>query len=558
MLPAHPPLKIPSGKRFAYVLAGLFRGMRRVAMQDIQGHRVPDFAKYQEAIMRALLPFYLHDYASGLSQTAHRIERRTRKAEKGYRRKHEGFFGGGSFGQAAAFGFRPQSFGAAAWTSTAANVAVTPGINAAFDLLREQVPAAVKRLALDLAGEVTASTKRDIRRALEEGIREGLGNTQIADKLNFAFSGNRAFLIAQTETSRAMHAGQLDAAAMSGVVKETEWLASSDACDKCLTLNGQRRPLGEPFYVNPKGGTYAVVLHAPLHPNCVLGKTPIGAASLVSACKVQYQGPVVRLYFGCGSDVTVTPNHMLLTRTGFARASDLVEGDDIIRTLARPMNLLPAFGSPDDYGHPIQAEKVFDTFAVSSGVFANCVPSSPEYLHGDAAFANGEINVIGTDGLFSNRSNSRFDQPLEHIPFVSRFGFFPLRPNFYGSRSLATVFKSLLDATNGRVGVSRERAALLRSVPSVANVLSLGHGPWFDSKFAEDTIDDLSADVERLADVPYAFPGIVTTTNLIRIDRAFHDGPVFDFQTNETMYTIGKGIISSNCFCTNIEVIEDE
>ena len=57
------------------------------------------------------------------------------------------------------------------------------------------------------------------------------------------------------------------AAQEAGVERHT-WLASSDACEKCLELDGKTVAIGEPFYVDPKGGPYAVCLHPPRHVHC--------------------------------------------------------------------------------------------------------------------------------------------------------------------------------------------------------------------------------------------------------------------------------------------------
>jgi hypothetical protein len=63
----------------------------------------------------------------------------------------------------------------------------------------------------------------------------------------------RARRIAQTETSRAVHAAELESAVQSGVVAGFQWLASSDACQICQQIASEvgMVRLGQPFATRP-------------------------------------------------------------------------------------------------------------------------------------------------------------------------------------------------------------------------------------------------------------------------------------------------------------------
>jgi SPP1 gp7 family putative phage head morphogenesis protein len=97
----------------------------------------------------------------------------------------------------------------------------------------------------------------------------GETNDRIAERIGQVFSDpDRARRIAVTETARVMHAGQMAAAAESGVVSGMRWLASSDACERCANLDGVVVPLGKPFEISGVG-PYSRILHPPLHPHCM-------------------------------------------------------------------------------------------------------------------------------------------------------------------------------------------------------------------------------------------------------------------------------------------------
>jgi HK97 family phage portal protein len=94
------------------------------------------------------------------------------------------------------------------------------------------VEAAIRERARRLAEHVGATTSQDIYDALELGLRDGMTLDEIArlvDRTAFGGrAGQRAELIARTETIGALNQGELDAAKDSGVVAGKEWLTQGD------------------------------------------------------------------------------------------------------------------------------------------------------------------------------------------------------------------------------------------------------------------------------------------------------------------------------------------
>ena len=125
----------------------------------------------------------------------------------------------------------------------------------------------------------TTSTSLDaaldrLREHLHQGIVEkGESIEQLTKRVNAVFESatkSRARTIAQTETSRAVHAAQDDAAHKSGVVTGWRWLLSSDACPICTAIVA-RNPvvkLGHPFAVIGNNPAYSHIYHPPAHPRC--------------------------------------------------------------------------------------------------------------------------------------------------------------------------------------------------------------------------------------------------------------------------------------------------
>lgn len=114
----------------------------------------------------------------------------------------------------------------------------------------------------------------NLRQELTEGVvAQGEALPALTKRVNQIFDGlekSKARAIAQTETSRAVHSAQEQAAIQSGVVVGWRWLASADACDVCLAI-AARCPtvkLGQPFAVIGHNPSYKDVRFPPAHPHC--------------------------------------------------------------------------------------------------------------------------------------------------------------------------------------------------------------------------------------------------------------------------------------------------
>lgn len=145
-----------------------------------------------------------------------------------------------------------------------------------FDLFDPRVLRAVDKATLQFCEETNdtavadlSEAVRKLRQLLKRGLERGKAVAQLAREVKRIFADpGRAFRIAVTETSRAVHAGGLFNAKESTLELRKEWVASSDACDACLELDGVQRELDEPFAVEGTG-SYARIMHPPRHPHCL-------------------------------------------------------------------------------------------------------------------------------------------------------------------------------------------------------------------------------------------------------------------------------------------------
>ena len=150
-----------------------------------------------------------------------------------------------------------------------------------FDIYNPEVVNFINNYSYQFAVSTLQTTRmklsnayRRLQQELAQGVEQGQSLQQTtAEVMRIFRDPQRAMTIAASEVSRAYHAGQEIAAKQSGVVAGKKWLASSDACEACLALDGKIVALGEPFIVLPKGGPYATVMYPPLHPRCACSMT---------------------------------------------------------------------------------------------------------------------------------------------------------------------------------------------------------------------------------------------------------------------------------------------
>lgn len=101
---------------------------------------------------------------------------------------------------------------------------------------------------------VTETTREQIRRAVDHGLREGLGSAQLARyirRTSDIVSQSRALTIARTETSGAANAATMNAADALDIEVKREWVAVEDARTRPshAAADGQQIGRGESFQV---------------------------------------------------------------------------------------------------------------------------------------------------------------------------------------------------------------------------------------------------------------------------------------------------------------------
>ena len=164
------------------------------------------------------------------------------------------------------------------------------GVDTAFDVFNPRVASFAESYAQQFASEATRASLLRVRTVIARGLEQGDSPFTIADEIakDYAFSPERATVVARTESARAFVEGERLGWQESNVVRGKQWLLAAGACPFCdeTARRGTAKVynLDEPFWkmgdtITTGGGSFTVrygdVQGAPLHPNCRCDIIPV-------------------------------------------------------------------------------------------------------------------------------------------------------------------------------------------------------------------------------------------------------------------------------------------
>ena len=391
----------------------------------------------------------------------------------------------------------------------------------------------------------------------------------------------RALMVARTEVNRVRREATRQAYIESGVTLQWEWVASKSirTCPACLWLDGQRFELKDPF---------------PQHPNCLISGTVVNSPQTKAATRRWYDGEVVEVETSSGFQLTVTPNHPIMTRQGWVAAGRLDETSEIICTLDGERVCVDIDPHADNM--PAVVDEIFGASLEGRGMPAVVVPHSAEYFHGDGE--GGDVDIVFIDSFLENDVDSTIPQPARQNGLIFR-GMGPgslfsgstadelgMRPfssanGVMGGRGVPGVLLggSLCHHYSVRVGDGSDLHTLLDQPPTdygpvgfegLRDLVFGGTGQisFGDLRGRETNasrlgkaaigelgVEPISPDVEFCADFANRHAGSIRADRPIKIRRYFYSGHVYNLETS-TGYYIANGIVTHNCRCTMIPVIE--
>lgn len=310
------------------------------------------------------------------------------------------------------------------------------------------------------------------------------------------------------------------------------WDAAIDGrlCPDCGSLDDQIVPIDSNF----RGGVEA----PPLHPNCFLPDTRLGARP-TNAMRSWYNGEIIEIKTRSGKCLRVTINHPVSTEHGFRAASTLRKGDKVLsqngeiwrRSIKDFSQIHKDYSPPSIY-------EIFSALQMSIPSFRSVI--AHDDLHGDARFTKGYIDIIGSASKLRNPLNNflNFMLPksaMEH-PIHSSFS--------SGNFCRHGVYTPL----TGSMSRSYLISSLVNSHTRPFNSLRFGLPSRGNSRSYEPVTESASTDSSLTSKLIFTFPQDIALDEIIEIRNFFFSGHVYNLETT-TGWMIAEGIYTSNCRC---------
>lgn len=410
-----------------------------------------------------------------------------------------------------------------------------------------------------------------IVREIEEGLTRQESIPAIRDRVQAVMTAtatpywrNRATVVARTEVQGAVQAGAyfgaLAAAQERGdFAPRKVWIATVDKRTRATHKAADRQStlLAEPFRVggaqlmfpgDPRGSAQEVI-------NCFPGDTQVRVPSgLVAVYRRQYEGSMVRVQMSDGVELSATPNHPLLTETGWKRAEALQAGDKLCGA-----PLVPGVGSgePDVEHVPTTFHELYRA-AMQAGVSRRVVGRAVDF-HGDGTDA--EVQVVLPHLGLSQEVHPGEGQAVGDQPFVGlshALGAFPGPSDiecglFTGDGSeLGTV-----PPADGLMRSFGESFPLFDGRVGHADVHGLAAPPNGQVQLVQSSRDDRPTDAEVVRQALDGLPGGMSLREVVQVDLfAFH-GYVYNLQSADGWY-IANDTASGNCRCSAAYLVDGE
>ena len=320
--------------------------------------------------------------------------------------------------------------------------------------------------------------------------------------------------------------------------------------------------------------------------NCVVGDTKVSGPYASAAYRRKYSGQIVTIRTALGHNLTVTPNHPILTPHGWVAANKLSKGDYVFSRVNR--DRMPLGVRPDKYECEPTIKQEFDSLRDTFGI-GTFLGSSANF-HNDG-IANQNVDIVFVDSsLVDNVKTKRF----KHTPKSALFDASRLSDCSLGLGSFAKVSMrfsttsysilrmftkspslfqrtSLHSSFGSHSSILRENSSFLKSISNcrLGNTKLLGDNSFIEPFIPKinDTFDintlltsiglqaksfEFAGDnpipaSEMLPHGPDRSSFIVEPDEIISVDTRMWSGHVYNLSTENAWY-FANSIVTHNCY----------
>lgn len=234
--------------------------------------------------------------------------------------------------------------------------------------------------------------------------------------------------------------------------------------------------------------------------NCVIEGTLVSGPLATAAYRREYAGEVVRIRTALGHDLTVTPNHPVLTGRGWVPANEVEKGDNVFSRVFR--DGMPLGVRPDEQEREPTVEQEFDALGDSFGV--GSLLGSPADFHGDGAVDKQVDVVLVHGGLVRDGQPALVEHFSEPLLLDAAW---PSDPGFPDRPSDEVVVRAA-HASHRVVGWPAQRGPVLSPHSGHPRAHGVSWALGHDSDVLESVCDGRLRHSESLADGLLVHPGL--------------------------------------------------
>lgn len=429
-----------------------------------------------------------------------------------------------------------------AWTRGAINANTELGLDAAIRASRDAVSLLLHERGMQLVRTVIHRTyEDDLLNALAQGAYNGESPGIVARELRKRFGAHDYDWerLARSEIAQSQALGKEDEYRALGV-EHYDYLTAED--ERVSTI----------CRTHAANGPYAVG-QGPLpmrdsHPNCFPAGTLVTTPRVNASSARWYEGNLVEIVTAAGHELAVTPNHPILTPSGWVAAGSLVVGSDVVSSgiCERVVALI----DPDDHHVEAHIADLAVTLGGAVPVPAVSVPATPEDFHGDGMQAN--IDVVG----HTCQLRCRHDVALGQHGDKSAVGFTHADgADFAGHGALTLAQRATNASPAGLVGFGDLSLARIAAQLIHPHGIGLPIAAQGDAALGQEPDDGGAADAESGGETIGTLASLIALDQIVCIRLRPFEGHVYNLET-ETGWYFAAGIIVHNCRCTIAAVIE--
>jgi len=352
----------------------------------------------------------------------------------------------------------------------------------------------------------------------------------------------RATLVARTEIMTAANEGswtqmKADFKTAPGAFKGIRrvWLTAVDAevCPICIELEDEHATINGAF----PGG----FMNPPAHPACLPGDSLVLSGSAIAAYSERWlDGDVVVIGMAGGRKLTCTPNHPILTPSGWVAAGVLDVGSHVV------CDGRSQWRSVRDGDHEQMPAGIQDLShaAVNTGMMTPMpVPVSAEDFHGDGL--GSEIAIVWTDRQLRDGLDTSITQHANQSPLVVRGEQRVLTGAGLSDARLAADDTTTIRSMSG----AHLSSALCERHATPLQSLSVALATRNDVALVEASSHDAARDAELARQLIHGQAIPVFLDEIVYVERQSIHGFVYNLETVDGWYS-ADGIVTHNCRCS--------